>query len=78
MNIQSPDLQKTWFGYRPVTPDGVPYIGRHTAFNNLSYAGGHAMLGVSAATGTGKLIAEIINNKKTTIGIEAFNPNRFG
>ena len=78
IDIQSPDLQKTWFGYRPVTPDGVPYIGRHTAVNNLSYAGGHAMLGVSAATGTGKLIAEIINNKKTTIGIEAFSPNRFG
>ena len=78
MNIQSPDLQKTWFGYRPVTPDGVPYIGRHTAFNNLSYAGGHAMLGVSAATGTGKLITEIINNKKPTIGVEAFSPNRFG
>jgi D-amino-acid dehydrogenase len=78
MNIEPPSLQKTWFGYRPVTPDGIPYIGRHTNFDNLCYAGGHAMLGVSAATGTGKLISEVINNKKTTIGIEAFNPQRFG
>ena len=34
----------------PVTPDGMPYIGRHTKFSNLIYAGGHAMLGVSAAS----------------------------
>lgn len=78
MNIQPPDTKKTWFGYRPVTPDGLPYIGRHDKFSNLSYAGGHAMLGVSAATGTGKLITEIINNRQATIDIAAFNPKRFG
>ena len=76
--IEPPNLQKTWFGYRPVTPDGLPYIGRHNNFTNLSYAGGHAMLGVSAATGTGKLIAEIVNQSATTIAIEAFDPKRFG
>jgi len=75
--IEEPDVNKTWFGYRPVTPDGMPYIGRHTSFSNLSYAGGHAMLGVSAATGTGKLITEIINNSRTTIDITAFSPGRF-
>ena len=64
MPVEPPNLQKTWFGYRPVTPDGLPYIGRYNDFSNLSYAGGHAMLGVSAATGTGKLIAEIMNKKK--------------
>jgi len=75
--IEEPDVKKTWFGYRPVTPDGMPYIGRHTSFSNLSYAGGHAMLGVSAATGTGKLITEIINNSRTTIDTTAFSPGRF-
>ena len=78
VSIEQPEIRKTWFGYRPVTPDGLPYIGRHTTFSNLSYAGGHAMLGVSAATGTGKLITEIINNNRTTIDITAFNPERFG
>jgi D-amino-acid dehydrogenase len=78
MPITAPDLQKTWFGYRPVTPDGMPYIGRHSNYNNLCYAGGHAMLGVSAAPGTGKLITQIISNQKTVISVEAFNPKRFG
>jgi D-amino-acid dehydrogenase len=78
MPIAAPDLQKTWFGYRPVTPDGMPYIGRHANYSNLCYAGGHAMLGVSAAPGTGKLIAEIISHQKPVISVEAFNPKRFG
>ena len=77
MNLPAPDINKAWYGYRPVTPDGMPYIGRHHQFNNLLYAGGHAMLGVSAAAGTGQLIKEIIGNKSTSIDISAFNPERF-
>ena len=76
LNLEIPDINKAWFGYRPVTPDGMPYIGRHTKYKNLSYAGGHAMLGVSAAAGTGKLIAEIIKGEKTSIIVDAFNPER--
>ena len=77
MNLLKPDVQKSWYGYRPVTPDGLPYIGRHKKYSNLTYAGGHAMLGVSAAAGTGKLIEEILSQKTTTIDISAFNPERF-
>jgi D-amino-acid dehydrogenase len=78
MNITPPDTNKAWFGYRPVTPDGMPYIGRHSQFNNLSYAGGHAMLGVSAAAGTGKLMADIVARRKPAIELSAFDPKRFG
>ncbi|MBS1576324.1 MAG: FAD-dependent oxidoreductase [Bacteroidetes bacterium] len=77
MNLKAPDTSRAWFGYRPVSPDGMPYIGRHTKYSNLTYAGGHAMLGVSAASGTGLLINEIISNKKTSIAISAFDPVRF-
>ena len=77
MNLPLPDISKTWFGYRPVSPDGMPYIGRHTKFSNLFYAGGHAMLGVTAAAGTGKIISEIISGKATTFSLTAFNPARF-
>jgi D-amino-acid dehydrogenase len=77
MNLPQPDINKAWFGYRPVSPDGMPYIGRHNKFSNLSYAGGHAMLGVTAAAGTGKLIEEILSGKKPTIELSAFDPARF-
>ena len=77
LNISEPQPQKTWYGYRPVTPDGLPYIGRHRKYSNLLFAGGHAMLGLSAAAGTGKLIEEIIDNKKTSIDLSAFSVERF-
>ncbi len=77
LNISQPDPQKAWYGYRPVTPDGLPYMGKHGKFSNLSFAGGHAMLGVSLAAATGKLIEQTLSNKKTTIDLTAFGVERF-
>ncbi|MEI9943307.1 MAG: FAD-dependent oxidoreductase [Chitinophagaceae bacterium] len=77
VNITEPNTSKAWFGYRPVTPDGLPYIGRHEKFNNLIYAGGHAMLGLSAAAATGKLVKEMISHQPLSISIDAFRPSRF-
>jgi len=76
VNIPAPDTSSAWFGYRPVTPDGLPYIGRHRKYNNLIYAGGHAMLGVSAAAATGKLVTEISSWKELSIPVKSFSPER--
>ncbi|MDX1470756.1 MAG: FAD-dependent oxidoreductase, partial [Flavobacteriaceae bacterium] len=40
-------------GLRPVTPDGLPYIGNLSKYNNITVAAGHSMMGWSMATGTG-------------------------
>jgi len=77
LNISQPEPGKAWYGYRPVTPDGLPYIGKHKKISNLTFAGGHAMLGVSAAAATGKLVNEILGNRPTSIDIFAFDPERF-
>ncbi len=74
MNIPAPDINKAWLGTRPVTPDGMPYIGRHSKYSNLLYAGGHAMLGVSAAAGTGRLMEEIISHKPPAIPLGLSGP----
>lgn len=63
-------------GLRPVSPDGLPYIGRSGKINNLIFATGHAMMGWSLGPATGKLVSEIIDNKKTSMAITAFDPNR--
>lgn len=78
LELLSPDKNQTWSGLRPLSPDGLPYIGRHSKYTNLTIAGGHAMLGLSLATGTGKLVKEIIEGKKSGIPIQAFNVERFG
>jgi D-amino-acid dehydrogenase len=77
LKIDLPPADKIWHGLRPVTPDGLPYIGRLKNFKNVVIAGGHAMMGVSLAPGTGKLVTEIIGRKNTTIDMSAFRVERF-
>ena len=77
LKIDFPPADKIWNGLRPVTPDGLPYIGKHSSFDNLVIAGGHAMLGISEGTGTGKIVSEIIQHKTTSIDIRAFKVERF-
>jgi D-amino-acid dehydrogenase len=66
-----------WFGYRPMSPDGLPYIGRFTRLSNLTAACGHAMLGLTLAPITGLLIAEILTGRKPTIDLALLRPDRF-
>lgn len=63
-------------GLRPVTPDGLPYIGRPSKCDNLTIATGHAMMGWSMATGTGKLVSELISGKELSMDIKPFQPDR--
>ena len=78
-HLQLPYVEnkKAWSGLRPLSPDGLPYIGRDAKYNNLVIAGGHAMLGLSLATGTGKLVQEIIDNKSLSMPLSAFKIARF-
>ncbi len=71
------EIQETWYGWRPMTWDGLPIIGRVPRLDNAYLATGHNMLGLSLAAGTGKLIAEIIQEKTTHIDSMAFSPERF-
>jgi D-amino-acid dehydrogenase len=63
-------------GLRPCTPDGLPYIGKSLKCENLTIATGHAMMGWSLGPATGKLVSEIISEKKTSLDIYPFHPDR--
>lgn len=77
LKIDLPAADKIWNGLRPVTPDGLPYIDKAANYNNVVIAGGHAMLGISQGTGTGKLVSEIIQQRTSSIDISAFKADRF-
>ena len=77
VEIPFPDKDKIWYGFRPCSADGLPYIGKVSKYNNLVIASGHAMLGLSLGPATGKLVSEIINDETTSIDVKAFNPDRF-
>ena len=52
--IQNEEMKNATSGLRPLSPDGLPYIGRTKNCTNLIIATGHAMMGWTMATGTGK------------------------
>lgn len=65
-----------WSGLRPCSPDGLPYIGRFGGWTNLSAATGHAMMGVSLAPATGKLMASMLSNERSETDISLLSPDR--
>ena len=73
------ELQVTsrWAGFRPVTPDGVPIIGRAPGWRNLTYAAGHAMLGITLAPATGRLVAQLLSGEETQVDISRCSLERF-
>ncbi|WP_298754505.1 FAD-dependent oxidoreductase [uncultured Psychroserpens sp.] len=76
ITLNSEEKQKAASGLRPVSPDGLPYIGKSSRCKNLTIATGHAMMGWSMATATGKLVSEIIADKETVIPVTLFSPDR--
>jgi D-amino-acid dehydrogenase len=76
-DVPMPQPEQVWYGYRPCSADGLPYIGRANNVRNLVVATGHSMLGLSLGAGTGKLVAEIANEKMPSMDIAPFDTNRF-
>lgn len=68
---------KIWVGFRPCSPDGLPYIGRSSRVPNLVIASGHAMMGMSLGPITGKLVAEIIDNRPASVDLSLLHPERY-
>ena len=66
-----------WRGLRPVTPDGLPYLGRFAAVPNLIAATGHAMMGLSLGPITGQLVAEIVDGEPASIDLSLLSPDRY-
>jgi D-amino-acid dehydrogenase len=71
------DTTHLWSGLRPCTPDGLPYVGRFGACENLIAATGHAMIGISLAPVTGKLVADIVAERTPSIDLRLLHPDRF-
>jgi D-amino-acid dehydrogenase len=70
-------MTNLWTGMRPMTPDGLPVIGRLEPFTNTYVASGHGMGGVSEAPATGEAIARAIVEGVIPDVLVPFRPNRF-
>ena len=60
-----------WAGMRPATPSGVPLLGA-TAYRNLWLNIGHGALGFTLACGSGRLLSELIGQRRPSIDMHGF------
>jgi glycine/D-amino acid oxidase-like deaminating enzyme len=64
-----------WYGMRPMTPDGLPVVGR-TAIEGLFVHGGHGSIGMQSAPWTARLLAgEVAGGVSPELA--QFRPDRF-
>jgi D-amino-acid dehydrogenase len=66
-----------WTGLRPVSPDGIPYLGQVAGLPNLIAATGHAMMGLSLGPVSGRLVADLLAGDTPFRAIDAMAPGRF-
>ena len=76
LEIPKGALEDAECGLRPVSPDGLPYIGRVESLQNLTIATGHAMMGWSLGPATGKLVSEIISGHRPSLDLTPYHPER--
>ena len=68
---------RSWAGLRPLTPDGLPMIGRSSRVNNLILATGHGHLGISLSATTGEAVAKIAGDEPPSFDPAPVLPGRF-
>ena len=70
-------VRQIWRGPRPVTPDGLPVIGRVPGRERVIVASGHCMLGLSLGPVTGRLVAELAGGARPSLDLAPLSPSRF-
>ena len=66
-----------WHGLRPCPPDGMPFLGRTGAADNLVVATGHAMMGLSLGPVTGAIVARLVAGEEPGFDLQLVHPDRF-
>ncbi|MGH8040897.1 MAG: NAD(P)/FAD-dependent oxidoreductase [Rudaea sp.] len=74
---EGPQVVEEWYGWRPMTHDDLPILGRSATLHNLVLATGHGMLGITLSAVSGRLIAECIGGGETSLDPAPFAPARF-
>lgn len=72
-----PEVRERWHGWRPMSRDDIPLIGRAPGHRHLWLAAGHGMMGVGMSTGTGQLMADLIQGREPAVDPTPFDPARF-
>jgi glycine oxidase len=69
-------LLRAWAGFRPWTPDELPYLGAVPGSPGLYIASGHFRKGILLAPVTGQLMAELLRDQDPSLSLSPFRLDR--
>lgn len=69
--------REPWVGLRPISPDGLPYVGAVRRYDNLYTSTGHSMMGMSLSLASGNIISELITGGNPELAHPMIDPNRY-
>ena len=70
-------IQEKWYGWRPMTWDDLPALGRSPRHPHVWLAAGHGMLGISMSTASGQLMADLMTGRAPAIDPAPYRVERF-
>ncbi|MGB2409225.1 MAG: NAD(P)/FAD-dependent oxidoreductase, partial [Paracoccaceae bacterium] len=70
------EATEEWMGFRPSTPDSLPLIGE-LGKSGIFTAFGHQHIGLTAGPKTGRLIADIIDQRSPNMDMRPYDPQRY-
>ena len=71
--VHGEEIEEEWWGWRPMSHNGLPVISAIPQWKNAFIAAGHSMLGLSMGTGTGKLITELMSGQNPHIDAQPYS-----
>jgi glycine oxidase len=69
-------VERSWAGLRPQSADGLPYLGRAPAADNLYVAAGHFRAGLQLSPITATVMTQLLLEKPTTIPVGPYAVDR--
>lgn len=75
-SLAEAEVEHHWMGFRPGTPDGLPYLGAVPGTSNLFAAAGHYRNGVILAPATAEAVACLLSGEAPPVALDAFAVGR--
>jgi hydrogen cyanide synthase HcnC len=75
--LQQANIKRTWSGFRPGSPDGMPILGPIPGIKGYLNASGHYKTGILTCIITAEILAALLNNKTSPVDINPFLQDRF-
>lgn len=77
-SLASAEVERTWAGLRPGSPDGLPFLGPVPGWDNVWVGAGHFRAGLQLSPGSALLLKEMLLGQPLSLDAAPFRLDRAG